>query len=201
MANGISSTRGGHFGSTAKLPFVHAADPHKKAPMTKSEFFFRCKSKCRRLRVPESNRTIVMKSSSTKRILKWTAFAFLFLIAVLAIHIYVVMKPRVDAGTRVMTRIDIHEPVSVEEADSITAWLYRQQGVDHVMCNAATQIVVFTYSPLKANAGEIAGRFSTSLHYPHAVRYVPTQKELSGGCPVASTSVIYKAYAFFKNNF
>jgi hypothetical protein len=142
-----------------------------------------------------------MKLSTFKRALKWTALTFLFLVVVLAIHIYVVTKPRVDANTRIMARIDIHQVLSGEQADTLTAWLYRQRGVDHVMCNAATQIVVFTYSPLKANADDVTGRLRTSLHYPHAVRYVPTQKELSGGCPVASTSLVYKTYAFFKNNF
>lgn len=124
-----------------------------------------------------------MKTSLIKRTLKWTALTLIFLIAVLAVHIYVVTRPRVDANTRVMARIDIHQPLTREQADGLTSWLYRQQGVDHVLCNAATSIVVFTYSPLKANADDIASRFATGLHYPHATRYIPTQKELKGGCP------------------
>lgn len=144
------------------------------------------------------DKTNVMKTSLLKRTLKWTVLTLFFLIAVLAVHIYVVTKPRVDAGTRVMARIDIHQPVSREQAAALTAWLYGQQGVDHVLCNAATSIVVFTYSPIKANGDEIARRFAASLNYPRAVRYVPTEKELKGGCPVASTSILYKAYALFR---
>lgn len=127
-----------------------------------------------------------MRSSIVKRSLKWGLLALLFLSVVLAVHIYVATRHGVDANTRVMARIDIHQRLSRQQADTLTGWLYRQQGVDHVLCNAATSIVVFTYSPLKANADEIAGRFSTSLHYPHAVRFMPTKKELRGSCPVGN---------------
>jgi hypothetical protein len=136
-----------------------------------------------------------------RRILKRTALTFLFLIAVLAVHIYFVTRTRVDSDTRVMARIDVHQALSSQDGDSITTWLYRQKGVDHVLCNYRTKIVVFTYSPLEANADDIARRFRTSLHYPGAARYVPTDKELRGGCPVASSSFVYKAYAYFKHNF
>lgn len=115
--------------------------------------------------------------------MKWTALTVMVLIAVLAVHIYLVRKPGIDTRTRIMARIDIHQPLTRGQADSITNWLYRQQGVDHVLCNASTSIVVFTYSPLKANSDAITGRFITTLHYPHATRYVPTKKELRGGCP------------------
>lgn len=124
-----------------------------------------------------------MKKSIFRKTVKWTAVVVFFLIAVVAIHVYVVTRPRVDARTRVMARIDIHESISQAQADVITAWLYRQKGVDHVLCNAATDIVIFTFSPMNANADEIAGRFGTSLHYPHAARFVPTQKQMSGSCP------------------
>jgi hypothetical protein len=119
-------------------------------------------------------------------IMKTTLFILIAALAVLAVHIYVVTRPHVDADTRVMARIDIHQPLTREQADGLTGWLYRQQGVDHVLCNAATSIVVFTYAPLRANADEIAGRFNTALNFPHAVRYVPTEKELRGSCPFRS---------------
>jgi len=134
--------------------------------------------------------------------LLWSGGIFLFLILVLAVHIYIVTKPKApDEHTRVMARIDIRQPVSVDESNNITAWLYQQRGVDHVLCNPKTAIVVFTFSPLKANADAIAVNFKTALNYPYSKRYVPTEKELQSGCPVASTSFSYKAYKFIKNIF
>lgn len=127
-----------------------------------------------------------MKTFNFKRALRWTALTLFFLTGVLAVHIYRVTRPRVDATTRVMARIDIHQPLNREQADGLTHWLYEQHGVDHVLCNAATGIAVFTFSPLQANADEIASRLATSLHYPHATRYAPTQKELKGSCPFKS---------------
>ena len=133
--------------------------------------------------------------------LKWTGIVFFFLIIVLIVHIAVVTRPHVDASTRVMARIDINQPMSREDADKATDWLYRQKGVDHVLCNPATKIAVFTFSPLSANADDIATRFRIMLHYPAARRYVPTEKEMQGGCPVATTSFTYKTYMFFKRLF
>jgi len=132
---------------------------------------------------------------------KWTAIVFFFLIVVLAIHIAVVTRPRIDATTRVMARIDINQPMSKADADKATNWLYRQKGVDHVLCNPSTKIAIFTFSPLAANADDIANRFRIVLQYPFARRYIPTEKEMQGGCPVATTSFTYKAYMFFKHLF
>lgn len=110
----------------------------------------------------------------------------------LTIHIYMVSRSKADASTRVMARIDVHQPLTAAQAVMITSWLYRQKGIDHVLCNPHTAIVVFTFSPLEANANAIAASFRTALHYPNSNRYIPTAKELRGGCPVASTSAMYR---------
>ncbi len=78
-----------------------------------------------------------------------------FLALVLAVHIYMVTRPRTDVHARAMARIDLHQPIGRTDADSITAWLYRQKGVDHVLVNPKSAIAVFTFSPVLANAGQI----------------------------------------------
>lgn len=100
-----------------------------------------------------------------------------------------------------MARIDIKQPVTQYDANKITAWLYQQNGVDHVLCNPKSEIVVFTFSPLKANANDIAKNFKTALNYANATRYMPSVEELQKSCPVAATSFSYKAYKFIKNIF
>lgn len=140
----------------------------------------------------------------TKRTLKRTALTliavFVFLVVVLAVHIYVVTRPRVDANTRIMARIDIRQPIDQHDADKITAWLYRQKGVDHVLVNPATDIAIFTFAPLQNNAARIIQDFKAGMPYK-AERHLPKAGEMTGGCPVAATSMTYKVYSFMKHIF
>jgi len=141
-----------------------------------------------------------MKKTTVFKILIWSGAVLLGLVFVLCIHIYMVMIPKEpDVNTRIMARIDVHQPLSATESTKITGWLYQQNGVDHVMCNPKTAIVVFTYSPLQANANNIASNFKSALHYPYSNRYVPTEEELQSSCPVASTSAIYKICTSIKH--
>jgi hypothetical protein len=141
-----------------------------------------------------------MKKKSILRILLWTGAAMLSLVLILSVHIYLVMRPKApDASTRIMARIDIHQPLTEEASATITNWLYAQKGVDHVLCNPKTSIVVFTYSPLQANANTIAANFKEQLNYHNSVRYIPTEKELQGSCPVASASPMYRLYSSIKH--
>lgn len=122
-------------------------------------------------------------------------------IVVLAFHIWWVMRPRVDATTRIMARIDIHQSILPAEADRITAWLYQQKGVDHAVVNPKVDIAIFTYSPLQNNANVIAAAFRRDLAYSGAVRVMPSETEMASGCPVAATSFAYKAYKFMSHIF
>ena len=124
---------------------------------------------------------------------------FFLLAAVLAIHIYIVTRPKAPrANTRVMARIDIGQPINRQDANKIIAWLYQQKGIDHVMVNPKTEIVVFTFFPVKADANKIVKDFKPILNYTKATRYIPTEKELKSGCPVATPSLSYKLYNSFK---
>lgn len=139
-----------------------------------------------------------MRKQRVKKIAGITLVTFLALTTVLVIHIWWVTRPRVDASTRVMARIDIHQPIDQTAASTITGWLYAQNGVDRVMCNPSTGIAVFTYSPLKADANAIAARFSKELPYHNASRFVPTEDQMKNGCPVSPNSFTYRAYTYLK---
>ena len=77
--------------------------------------------------------------------------------------------------------------------------MYMQQGIDHVLCNPAMKNIVFTFRPVQANANEIVNNFKSTFNLTNAVRYLPSKKELKGGCPVATTSYSYKVYSFFQH--
>ncbi len=141
-----------------------------------------------------------MKKNTAKRALLWTVSTVLFLTLVLCVHIYIVTRPKVDAQTIAMARIDFKEDIKQADADKITAWLYQQKGIDHVLCNEKTNIAVFSFYPAKANADNIVTNLKSNFNY-NANRFIPTKEQMASGCPVASTSVTYKVYTFLSNIF
>lgn len=142
-----------------------------------------------------------MKKGSLKKIAIGSLMVFSTLIIVLSIHIYLVTRPKApDAHTVVMARIDFKQGINNNDASKITEWLYQQKGVSHVLCNPQTGIAIFTFYPVQASANTIVDNLNASLHY-NGVRHVPTEEEMKNGCPVASTSLSYKAYAMVKKLF
>jgi len=141
-----------------------------------------------------------MQKRTWKRIALAVLGVFVLGVIVLAVHIYAVTRPRVDASTRIMARIDIKQDIDQTDADKITAWLYSRKGVDHVLVNPQSDIVIFSFAPVQNNANRIVADFKREMPY-RAERYTPTAEEMKGGCPVAKTSVSYKVYAFIKNIF
>lgn len=136
-----------------------------------------------------------MKTKKIKKILAWTGATLLMLLLVLAVHIWWVYRPKIDANTKVMARIDIKQPINNQDAKKISTWLYQQQGVDHVLVNPDTRIVIFTFYPIKASGNSIAKSFKADLHY-NSDRYMPTEQALASSCPVASSSFYFKVYKF-----
>ena len=142
-----------------------------------------------------------MRKRKWKRIAITAGSVLVLGTVVLAFHIWGVMRPRVDATTRIMARIDIRQQIDPAGAERITAWLYRQKGVEHVLVNPKVGIAVFTYSPLQNNANVITQQFRQELAYSGAARVMPSETEMAMGCPVAATSFAYKAYKFMTHIF
>ena len=128
-----------------------------------------------------------------KKILLYGLSTFLFLVVVLAVHIYYVYRPAPDSSTRVMARIDIKQQITQDEANKITSWMSHQNGIDHVLVNPQTNIVVFTFFPVKTTGDQITKDFKASFGLK-AERFIPSGEQLKSSCPVASTSYAYKAY-------
>jgi len=128
-----------------------------------------------------------------KKVFLYTLGTFLFLSLVLAAHIYYAYRPKADATTRVMARIDVKQQLTQQDANSITAWFYHQKGIDHVMVNPETNIVVFTFYPVKTTGYQVTKDFKNHFAYS-AERFMPTAQNLKSSCPVASTSYGYKIY-------
>ena len=63
---------------------------------------------------------------------------------VLVAHIYLVARPgHKKEQQRVMPRIDFKQDIAPDDAEKNTDWLYKQKGVDHVLCNDWLKIHLF----------------------------------------------------------
>jgi hypothetical protein len=143
----------------------------------------------------------IMKKKLLKKILIGAGSTLLLLTLTLIVHIYLVTRPQAPtAKTRAMARIDFKQDINDQDARKITDWLYQQPGVDHVMVNPKTEIGIFTFYPLKADASQIVNKLTASLNY-RAQRYIPTEEEMQSGCPVSSTSTTYKLYHYIRQIF
>jgi hypothetical protein len=142
-----------------------------------------------------------MKKHKIKKILWISLYSVLFLAFVLALHIYVVTRPKApDRTTKIMARFDFKQSINKADVDKITAWLYSKNGVDHVMCNEKSGIAVFTYYPVKTNADKLLQEMKSDLHYS-VNRYMPSKEQMAGGCPIAAGSFASKIYHSVSNLF
>lgn len=140
-----------------------------------------------------------MKMKTLKKVAAWTLSVTLFLVLVLAVHIWWAYRPKPPgADTKVMARIDIKQSISQADADKIATWMYHQKGIDHVLVNPDTRIVIFTFYPVKSSGNEIVKNFNADLPYKGS-RFMPTEKQLASSCPVAGSSFYYKVYKFVDN--
>lgn len=142
-----------------------------------------------------------MTKKKIKKIFTITMSVFVFLSLVLAVHIYIVTRPKVaNANTLVMARIDIKNSLNQADADKISTWLYQQKGVNHVLVNPQSKIVVFTYYPVKESGDQIVKNFQTSFNYD-ATRHIPTKEEVESGCPALPENVTTKIGSYVKRIF
>ncbi len=128
-----------------------------------------------------------------KKTLLYSFCTLLLLVAVLAVHIYFVYRPAPDAFTKVMARIDIKQQISQKDANNITAWMYHQKGIDHVLVNPQSCIVVFTFFPVQTTGNQIVQNFKANFHFK-ADRFMPNEKQLASSCPMSGSSYTYKIY-------
>jgi len=139
-----------------------------------------------------------MMKKTIKKILLYSLGTVLFLVLVLAVHIYFVYRPAPNANTRVMARIDIKQPITQDEANKITSWMAHEKGIDHAVVNAQNQNVVFTFFPLKTTGDQVTKDFKSNFALK-AERFIPSGEQMKSGCPVASTSYAYKIYKVISN--
>ena len=141
-----------------------------------------------------------MSGKLIKKAVLGTCATLLLLLAILGIHIYIVTKPKADAKTVAMARIDIKQSINETEAGGIEKWLSSQTGVDHVLLNRETNILVFTFYPVKASANQLADNLKATFNV-NAERIVPSAEQMASGCPAMGHTLTGKLYSFFAHIF
>ena len=134
-----------------------------------------------------------MKKRAIRKTLLYTFATLFFLVSVLAVHIYMVYRPKISPDTRVMARIDIKQTLSRDDANKISVFMAHEKGVEHYLVNPQTRIVVFTFAPVKNTADHIVNDFKANFNY-QAERFMPSAENLKHSCPVAASSYGYKIY-------
>lgn len=144
---------------------------------------------------------MIMAKTFIKKLAIGAGATLLLLTGILCVHIYIVTHPGPpDAHMRTMARFDFKQNISDEDAAKITEWLYMQQGVDHVLCNTASKIAVFTFHPAQTNANEVLRHFHERFAC-NVERFLPNEADMKKGCPVAANSPTYKMYNYIKHIF
>ena len=139
-----------------------------------------------------------MKKRAIRRFVLYTFSTLLFLVLALAVHIYMVYRPKITPNTRVMARIDIKQAITQDDANKISAFMAHEKGVDHYLVNPQTSIVIFTFAPVKNNGDQIVNDFKANFSYK-AERFIPSAENLKHSCPVAASSFTYKIYKAISN--
>lgn len=135
-------------------------------------------------------------SMRSKTVVKSVLIATLVLFVILVVHIIWVTRPTKTTVPNVaMARIDFQAPINDVQGKAITAWLYAQKGVTHVLCNTSSKIAVFTFYPSQVNATQLANQLSKYMQIP-ATRYLPDKEAIENGCPVVSISTQQKIEQF-----
>ncbi|MBW3468440.1 heavy-metal-associated domain-containing protein [Arthrospiribacter ruber] len=137
-----------------------------------------------------------------KRILLGAIFLMLFLIGTLAVHIYMVTKPKSGAiPSLTMSRFDF--PSSLEETtgESIKEFLKNQEGIKDVRVNFSNGHVICLYDRQKHSPHDLVLAINNEL-MQEASLYQPSDEMLAQSCPaIDKNSLTYKLGAFFQKSF
>ena len=134
-----------------------------------------------------------MKKRAIRKFLLYTFSTLLIMVLALAVHIYLVYRPKITPNTRVMARIDIKQSLTRDDANKISAFMAHEKGVDHYLVNPESHIVVFSFAAVEDTADNIVNDFKANLNYK-AERFMPSAENLKHSCPVAASSYGYKIY-------
>jgi hypothetical protein len=143
-----------------------------------------------------------MKKATVKKTLIWSASILLFFVLVLAVHIYVVTRPKtISPYSRTMARIDLHQPVTQLQADSIKAWMNGQKGVIDSYISVKSDKAIFLFYTTRTTGNQVVKDFKDQFRFDNAVRFLPAAADYEKSCPIVAVAYTEKIARFFRHIF
>lgn len=132
----------------------------------------------------------------------WSFSILLVLVITLAVHIYIVTRPKIDdPRIRQLSRIDFFVKPDSVQANQIKSEVLHMKGVDAAYFNVPDGILVYSYNPNDQNSVQVYLDLMKKGGYK-AKRYVVDAAALAKGCPVLDKSTLtYRLGAFFQKLF
>jgi hypothetical protein len=134
-----------------------------------------------------------MKKKVLHRIIFWLTASIAVLLVVLFTHIFIVThKPKTDADTRQLSRIDFKQPLDSMEAGRIRDFVAGMDGVENAYFNLSQGTLVFIYTTNKQSSENIYNELKQFKHYK-AEKYSVNEDAASMGCPAMGPPDSFKA--------
>lgn len=137
-----------------------------------------------------------------KRIVFGLVCFFMFLVAVLAVHIYMVTKPKVGSiSSLTLSRIDFPEKFDSLDGISIKEHLAKIEGIKDVRVNFSSSHIVCLYDRKEFSGSELVNMIN--FHFSQSAElFQPSEEMLSQSCPaIDKNSLTYKLGEFFQKSF
>jgi hypothetical protein len=134
-----------------------------------------------------------MKKKFVQRCLFWLSATVVVLLVILFTHVYMVThKPKTDADSRQLSRIDFKQPIDSIEANKIRNFVAGISGVDNAYFNVSQGTLVYTYNSNKQSSGHVYHALQQFGHYK-TQKYIVNTETSSMGCPAMGDKTSIKA--------
>ncbi|WP_373494115.1 heavy metal-associated domain-containing protein [Aquiflexum sp.] len=127
---------------------------------------------------------------------------FTFLVAVLAVHIYMVTKPKAGAiSSLTLSRIDFPERFDSLQGVAIKEHIAKMEGVKDVRVNFSNSHIICLYDRKEFSGSDLVDRIN--FHFSESAQlFQPSEEMLAQSCPaIDKNSITYKLGAFFQKSF
>jgi hypothetical protein len=128
------------------------------------------------------------------------AGVFFALVIILAVHIYMVTRPK-STNMIQLSRLDFKQTIDSAEANKITGFVGHLPGVQKAYFNPADSVLIYGYIVGKQNSTTVYDDLMAYGHYK-AVKFVVDPAMVAKGCPVFDkSSFTYRISAFLSKIF
>ncbi len=137
-----------------------------------------------------------------KRILLGIIALTAFLIAILAVHIYMVTQHKEGSVTSLtMSRIDFPQPIEPVNGNQIKLHLNQLEGVKDVRINFSNGHIICLYDRKAQSPHDLVASINENF-MEQAILFQPSDEMLAQSCPaIDKKSITYRLGAFFQKSF